>query len=550
VAFNTETSVRSFFNDRADIVNEAIDGLIAASGGRLVRFPRESHARVVLRAGWDKSKVAIVSGGGSGHEPAHAGLVGTGLLTAAVCGDVFASPSVDAVLAAIVAVTGRAGCLLVVKNYTGDRLNFGLAAERAKGLGLKVEMVIVADDVALPDARHPRGVAGTVFVHRIAGHMSEAGRSLDEIAAAAREATSAIFSIGAARDTCTVPGNPRHERIGADQVEIGLGIHGEPGADLTSVGSSRELMQRLADVLLSRTKSGARYAVLINDLGGLSGIECAVLAHDLLQTPLATQIGLIAGPAQVMTALDMPGISISLLELTPEREAILKAPVDVDAFPAFRPVARPTAVVVPVETATHNATPSSDPAVRAVLETIIAAALAMEPDINALDAKVGDGDTGSTLAGAARTMQSHLDGLPFADGAALLTALSELKRRSMGGSSGVLLAIMLARAGEAYREGAGWIGALADGVSAMQIYGGAARGDRTMLDALIPALDALAAGHSVADAAHAARHGANATAAMTRAGAGRSSYLDARSLTGTNDPGAEAVARLFEALVH
>jgi dihydroxyacetone kinase len=549
VVSNREASVRNFFNDRADIVNEAIDGLIATSGGALVRFPRESHARVVLRAGWDKSRVAIVSGGGSGHEPAHAGLVGKGLLTAAVCGDVFASPAVDAVLAAIVAVTGPAGCLLVVKNYTGDRLNFGLAAERAKGLGLKVEMVIVADDIALPGARQPRGVAGTVFVHRIAGHMSEAGRGLDEIAAAARDATSAIFSIGAARDTCTVPGNPKHERIGADQVEIGLGIHGEPGADLTSVGSSRELMQRLADVLLTRVKGGAKYAVLVNDLGGLSGIECAVLVNDLLQTPLAAQIGLIAGPAQVMTALDMPGISISLLELTPEREVILAAPVDADAFPTFRPVAKPAAVSAPSEAAVHHAAPSADPAVRGVLETIIAAAFAMEADINALDARVGDGDTGSTLAGAARAIEARLDTLPFADGAALLTALSELKRRSMGGSSGVLLAIMLARAGEAYRDGAGWIGALADGVAAMQIYGGAGPGDRTMLDALLPALDALRAGHSVPEAAHAARHGANATAAMSRAGAGRSAYLDARSLTGTNDPGAEAVARLFEALV-
>lgn len=542
--------MRNFFNDRADIVNEAIDGLIATSGGRLVRFPRDSHARVVLRADWDKSKVAVVSGGGSGHEPAHAGLVGKGLLTAAVCGDVFASPTVDAVLAAIVAVTGPAGCLLVVKNYTGDRLNFGLAAERAKGLGLKVEMVIVADDVALPEARQPRGVAGTVFVHRIAGHMSEAGRTLEDIASAAREATGAIFSIGAARDTCTVPGNPKHERIGADQVEIGLGIHGEPGADLTSVGSSRALMERLVQRLQAGTKSDAKYAVLVNDLGGLSGIECAVLVNDLLQTPLASQIDLIAGPAQVMTALDMPGISISLLELTPEREAILAAPAEADAFPAFRPVARPAAVTAPVEELAHQAAPSADPAVRAVLETIIAAALAMEAEINALDAKVGDGDTGSTLAGAARSMQAHLDALPFADGAALLTALSELKRRSMGGSSGVLLAIMLARAGEAYRDGAGWIGALADGVAAMQTYGGAAPGDRTMLDALIPALDALRAGHSVPEAANAARRGADATAAMTRAGAGRSAYLDARSLAGTNDPGAEAVARLFEALVH
>lgn len=542
--------MRTFFNDRADIVNEAIDGLIATSGGALVRFSRESHARVVLRADWDKSKVAIVSGGGSGHEPAHAGLVGRGLLTAAVCGDVFASPSVDAVLAAIVAVTGPAGCLLVVKNYTGDRLNFGLAAERAKGLGLAVEMVIVADDIALADARQPRGVAGTVFVHRITGHMSEAGASLAEIAAAARDATAGIFTIGAARDTCTVPGSPKHERIGADQVEIGLGIHGEAGAELTQVESSRALVERLALMLRARTREGARYAALVNDLGGLSGIECAVLVNDLLQTPLASQIGLLAGPAPVMTALDMPGFSISLLELTPEREAILATPVDIAAFPAFRPIARP-ASVTPSESATlHHFAPSSDPVVRGVLETIIAAALAMEADINALDAKVGDGDTGSTLAGAARAMQTALDTLPFADGAALLMALSELKRRSMGGSSGVLLAIMLARAGEAYRDGAGWIGALADGVAAMQTYGGAAPGDRTMLDALVPALDALAAGHSVADAAHAARHGANATASMSRAGAGRSSYLNAHTLTGTKDPGAEAVARLFEALVH
>jgi dihydroxyacetone kinase len=540
--------LRTFFNDRADIVSEAIDGLIATSGGKLVRFTRDSHARVVLRADWDKSKVAIVSGGGSGHEPAHAGLVGKGLLTAAVCGDVFASPSVDAVLAAIVAVTGPAGCLLVVKNYTGDRLNFGLAAERAKGLGLAVEMVIVADDVALADARQPRGVAGTVFIHRIAGHMSEAGASLAEIAAAAEAAKASIFTIGAARDTCTVPGNPRHERIGADEVEIGLGIHGEAGAELTRVENSRELVERLALVLRAKTKAGARYAALFNDLGGLSGVECAVLVNDLLHTPLAAQIGLLAGPAQVMTALDMPGFSISLFELTPEREAILAAPVDVAAFPAFRPIAAPQSFVPAVDATQHHFTPSADPAVRAVLETIIAAALAMESDINALDAKVGDGDTGSTLAGAARSMQGALDALPFADGAALLASLSELKRRSMGGSSGVLLAIMLARAADSYRDGGGWIAALAAGVDAMQAYGGAAPGDRTMLDALVPALAALGAGRSVPEAALAARHGADATASMARAGAGRSAYLDARSLTGINDPGAEAVARLFEAL--
>ncbi|MBC7675913.1 MAG: dihydroxyacetone kinase subunit DhaK, partial [Rhodoferax sp.] len=140
-----------FINSKETLVTEAIDGMIRASNGQLARLDGYPHIKVVVRADWDKSKVALVSGGGSGHEPSHAGFVGQGMLTAAVCGDVFASPSVDAVLAGILAVTGKAGCLLIVKNYTGDRLNFGLAVERARAFGLKVAMVIVDDDVALPE---------------------------------------------------------------------------------------------------------------------------------------------------------------------------------------------------------------------------------------------------------------------------------------------------------------------------------------------------------------------------------------------------------------
>lgn len=144
-----------FINDRAALVAEAVDGLVAGSGGRLARLDGDPAIRVVLRADWRADRVAVVSGGGSGHEPAHAGFVGRGLLTAAVCGDVFASPSVDAVLAGILAVTGPAGCLVIIKNYAGDRLNFGLAAERARAMGLSVETVTVADDVAIPGRRRP-----------------------------------------------------------------------------------------------------------------------------------------------------------------------------------------------------------------------------------------------------------------------------------------------------------------------------------------------------------------------------------------------------------
>ena len=197
-----------FLNAKENLVTEALDGLLATSGGALARLDGYPHIKVITRADWDKSKVALISGGGSGHEPAHAGFVGPGMLTAAVCGEVFASPSVEAVLAGILAVTGEAGCLLIVKNYTGDRLNFGLAAERARALGRKVEMVVVDDDIALPDLPQPRGVAGTLFVHKITGAMAEAGADLAAVAEAARAVIGKVKSIGMSLDTCTIPGSP------------------------------------------------------------------------------------------------------------------------------------------------------------------------------------------------------------------------------------------------------------------------------------------------------------------------------------------------------
>jgi triose/dihydroxyacetone kinase / FAD-AMP lyase (cyclizing) len=540
--------MRNFYNDKEDIVSEALDGLVAASGGRLARFDPESHARVVVRADWDKSRVAVVSGGGSGHEPAHAALVGKGLLTAAVCGEIFASPSVDAVLSAIVAVTGDAGCLLVVKNYTGDRLNFGLAAERAKALGLKVEMVIVADDAAIPNAAQPRGVAGAIFVHKIAGFMSEAGCGLGEIVRTVEQARKGIFTIGVARDTCTVPGNPKHERMAPDEVEIGLGIHGEPGFELARIDSSGDLIANLVARLQPLMKRDARYALLFNNLGGLPGLECSVLFGDFMRSSLAGQIAYVAGPASVMTALDMPGFSLSLLELTPEFETMLVAPTGCAALPPFVPASGIALIAAPAIPNADWPAPSTDATVRKMVETIIETCIAIEDDINALDAKVGDGDTGSTFATAARAVRRSIDELPFADGAALLSILGDIKRKAMGGSSGVLFAILLAKSAETYRVEGDWIGALGAGLGAMQKYGGAQPGDRTMVDALKPAFDALGQGAGLEVAARRAREGADATGKMLRAGAGRSSYLDARSLEGINDPGAEAVARIFESL--
>ncbi|MCZ8080859.1 MAG: dihydroxyacetone kinase subunit DhaK [Rhodobacteraceae bacterium] len=537
--------MKQFMNSKETLVTEALDGLIRTSNGRLARLDGYPHIKVVVRTDWDRSKVALVSGGGSGHEPSHAGFVGQGMLTAAVCGDVFASPSVDAVLAGILAVTGKAGCLLIVKNYTGDRLNFGLAAERARAFGLKVSMVIVDDDVALPDLPQARGVAGTLFVHKIAGAMAEAGADLDTISTAARRIIDGAISIGMSLDTCTVPGSPKEDRISAGKAELGLGIHGEAGVEQVDFSGARAAMAMVVDRLTPRLGTGDHVA-LLNNLGSTTPLEMSVLAEELARSAIGDRVKWMIGPAPLMTSLDMHGFSVSLLPVTQTEVAHLSAPAAPPAWPplatlapvATRPLPDGLAPILPV--------PSPHPARRALLDRCCQALIACETDLNALDAKSGDGDTGSTLAGAARALQSALDRLPLADPTQLYRAIGMELSQTMGGSSGVLLAIFFAAAGDASASGKDWIGALSAGLDRVMQVGGAAPGHRTLIDALAPALAALPQG--VAAAAAAARAGADSTAQMTRAKAGRASYLSADKLAGYNDPGAEGVARLLETL--
>ena len=280
--------MKHFFNRRESIVTEALDGFLRTIGaGDLARLDGYPEIKVVLRADWDKTRVSVVSGGGAGHEPSHAGFVGMGMLTAAVSGEIFASPSVEAVLAAIRAVTGPAGCLLIVKNYTGDRLNFGLAAEKARAEGLRVEMVIVADDIALPDIAQPRGVAGTLFVHKIAGHLSEAGKDLAEVAAAARAAAADIVSLGISLSSCSIPGQAHEERFGANDGELGLGIHGEPGVERIAVQSADTLVAIMSERIAARLDPASDYALLINNLGSVPPLEMSLVANAVLASPLA-----------------------------------------------------------------------------------------------------------------------------------------------------------------------------------------------------------------------------------------------------------------------
>ena len=538
--------MKQFINSKETLVTEAIDGSLRMAGGRLARLDGYPHIKVVVRTDWDRSKVALVSGGGSGHEPSHAGFVGQGMLTAAVCGEVFASPSVDAVLAGILAVTGKAGCLLIVKNYTGDRLNFGLAAERARAFGLKVNMVIVDDDVALPDLPQARGVAGTLFVHKIAGALADQGADLDTVTQAAAEVIDGVVSIGMSLDTCTIPGSPKEERIARGKAELGLGIHGEPGIEQVGFSGAKDAVEMVVDRLAPNIGPGPHVA-LLNNLGGATPLEMAVLAEELVRSRIGDQIRWIVGPAPMMTSLDMQGFSVSLLPLGKVAERGLLAPVAPWAWPGCLPVGDIAVEPLPDGLTPILPTPSSNPQVRQFIENCCDILIAAEEDLNALDAKSGDGDTGSTLATAARALKSALDRLPLADLTQLYRAIGLELSQTMGGSSGVLLAIFFAAAGDASASGNDIGSSLAAGLDRIQQVGGARPGDRTMIDALAPALEALPGG--LAAEAAAAREGADATAKITQARAGRASYISAENLAGHNDPGAEAVARLLENLV-
>lgn len=539
-----------FFNQRANLVNEVIEGTIIASPwNNLARLESDPAIRVVVRRDLDKNNVAVISGGGSGHEPAHAGFVGKGMLTAAVCGDLFASPSVDAVLTAIQAVTGDAGCLLIVKNYTGDRLNFGLAAEKARRMGYNVEMLIVGDDISLPDNKHPRGIAGTILVHKVAGYFAERGHNLATVLREAQYAAGHTFSLGLALSSCHLPQDaettPRHH---PDQAELGMGIHGEPGASVIATQNSAEIVTLMVEKLSAALPETGRLAVMINNLGGVSIAEMAILTRELANTPLHQRIDWLIGPASLVTALDMKGFSLTAIVL---EESIEKALLSAVETAGWQTPVQPRAVsVMPssLRSTRVEFAPSENSVVADYVERVTGTLSGLEADLNALDAKVGDGDTGSTFAAGARDIADLLQRrqLPLANLSTLFALIGERLTVVMGGSSGVLMSIFFTAAGQKLEQGASVAEALNAGLAQMKFYGGADEGDRTMIDALQPAL--LAEPDNLQAAFTAAQAGADRTLHASKAGAGRASYLNSDSLRGNMDPGAHAVAMVFKAL--
>ncbi len=586
----TTTTPKKIINEPSNAVSEFISGLLLQYPTKLQKLANHD---VILSTSIDYDKVNILSGGGSGHEPSHAGWVGSnGMLTGAILGGIFASPSVASILAAIRAVTkvneGK-GCLLIVKNYTGDRLNFGMACEIANNEGRKCKMVVVADDTALEREKGitgARGVAGTVLVHKVAGAAAQKGLDLDDVASIADDMAGRVKTLGVALNSVTIPGAATvNDRLDSETIEIGLGIHGEAGTKQSSLKTADELASIIVDTvqkfgreesdgsIVPTFKAGDDLAVMVNNLGGVSNFEMSILTNSVVSLLESEDMGKCAVSriyvGAFMTSFDMQGASVSVVSLSDAPDAMIGYLDDETDAAAWAKAdistggARLSSSEVPeVEAPKAGAINLASVAVTVddfqgkVEKCVKAACMSLvesEPMLTKYDTIVGDGDCGITMMRGAQEILARIESkkIDTSHPVPFFETLADAVSASMGGTSGILLEIMFRKMSTFLNSEENTIDtkrmeeAFEEGVNAVSFYGGATSGSRTMLDALFPAVEALKKGE---DCAKAATAGAQATAEMGSASAGRSNYLNEDTLTGTPDPGAVAVGLVLTAV--
>ncbi len=518
--------------------------------------------KVVKKKVIDRDKVTLISGGGSGHEPAHAGFVGTGMLDAAVCGDIFASPSQIQVYNALKMTASKKGTLMIVKNYSGDCMNFNNAGALAKEDGIQVDAVYVNDDIAVKDSLYTvgrRGVAGTVFVHKIAGAAAEQGKSLAEVKAVAEKVIANIRSFGFALTSCTVPaaGSPTFE-IGEDEMEFGVGIHGEPGRKREKLISADALAARIVPDIAADLglKAGEEIALLINGFGG-SPLQELYLFNNSVTNELEkagvkiykTLVG------NYMTSIDMAGASVTFLRLDDELKAYLDYPVatpaitwggsskeDIAAREAIQALAKALNVTpatfakkaeavqeAAVEEEAGSYAFEGKPVIGEKINTPgmgklveLMADIIIENEVPFCKAdRCGDGDFGMSIAKGFRQLKKDWDSRKKGDVGEFLISCSEVIMEYCGGASGPIWGSAFRYAGKAVKgkkeidlaDLAAIFQAAVEGVqeTGRKSFGkGAVVGDKTLIDALVPAADTLTA---------AAKEGMKMKAAMKKAAA-------------------------------
>lgn len=569
---------KKMINDAERLIEDLIEGMVSAHPKHLYVDGPTGRA-IVARNGPRDGKVGIVVGGGSGHEPAFAGYVGRGLADAAPLGNIFASPSPSQIMDAGIAADGGAGVLFLYGNYTGDVMNFGMAEEALAEQGIKAKSFVVTDDVAsapIEKKQERRGIAGDFFVFKVAGAAADLGLSFNAVDEAAKRANEATRTMGVALSACTMPqtGMTNFE-LPVGEMEIGMGIHGEPGVERGPAGSADAVAEKLMQPILNELAltEGDRVAVLVNGLGSTSLLELYTLHRRVAQLLADADVVIHQSwVGEYCTSLDMEGASITLMKLDDDLQTWLDHPCDTPALqvgataaPQFaeRRSQKTRAIHKEAQAVDRSALKSegeiSPEHFRDMMHASIRVVQEKRDELNALDGAIGDGDHGLTMEIGWKAVQSVLDAT---DGSETITELcdeiAEAFLESVGASAGPLYSSGFKSAGQAVSDRlnlnasamAAWVAGMATGI---QSRGGAEVGQKTMIDAWVPAAtaarDAAARGSSakgcLSDAARAAAAGAESTAHLISQ-MGRSKKLGERA-RGHVDPGAASAALLLSA---
>ncbi|KAF9875325.1 dihydroxyacetone kinase [Colletotrichum karsti] len=572
-------SDRHIFPSSEGLVDKSLRGLIAYNPS----LGLDVSNRVVFDTTYDKSQVSIISGGGSGHEPAWSGYVGKNMLAASVSGDIFASPSAKQILAGIEAVPSDVGTLLVITNYTGDCLHFGLASEKARSKGHNCRIIICGDDVSVGKKKGSlvgrRGLAGQLGVLKItSGAAGAKAGSFDDIYKLGVAVENQIVSIAATLDHCHVPGRTEHARLDTNEVEIGTGPHNEPGYRKVSPSPSpQELVDQLLEYCLKEDDPERSYVkfnpndetiLLVSNFGGISYLEQGALVDEVLeqleQKWNIKPVRVFAGPLE--TSLNAPAFSVSLMNITAASKNTsfsvdqIKEFVDVKTNTHWESMAgaqtvrrdRKSQIVhTPPEkpkTIDANNDVKMEPTIlKSMLRAACGAVIDAEPDITKWDMIMGDGDCGETLQTGASHLLEALDKKGVADEGSIVSVLHELEdivESKMGGTLGGILGIFFVSLSNSVKENASlaksqsilsvWQLALASALEHLSHYTPAKVGDRTVLDVLIPFVETIKSG-GFDQAVKAAIDGAEATR-TAKAKLGRATYVGGASENGGSQP--------------
>ncbi|KAF2156586.1 dihydroxyacetone kinase [Myriangium duriaei CBS 260.36] len=574
-------SARHFINDPNHLVLTALKSVTLTNPS--VALDEEN--KIIYRQHASNSQVSLVSGGGSGHEPSFAAFVGEGLLSGAVAGTIFASPSAEQIRRCILQhVDASKGVLVIVMNYTGDVLNFGMAVEKAKASGLNVDMVVVGDDAGVGRSQGGkvgrRGIAGTVLVHKIAGALANTGATLSDVAKVARLTAKNTVSIGSSLSHVHVPGRGTDdvEELAVGEVEVGMGIHNEDGSERAKA-ELPSLVQKMLKYMLDSSDKDRAFAsisksddtvLLVNNLGGVSPLELGGITNEVVEQ---LEKSYSIRPKRIlsgtfMTSLNGLGFSISLLKLadtgvTQSMLELIDAPAEANGWSAAIKSSIWTDKSSAAGHTSSAAKTSAKPAglslnldqTKTALANALSKVIDAEADITRYDTVVGDGDCGIGLKRGAEAVQKVLSSTQATDAALLMDEIVAVVETSMDGTSGALYAIYLnalaaglrSQYGDGKADSKVWAKAAQHAMDSMAKYTPAKQGDRTLVDALGPFVETLEKTSDIKKAAQAAQTGADKTKGM-KASLGRTVYVGGQGWQDVPDPGAYGLAVFFNGL--